>query len=133
VKTKINAILLFLIFLDLALFGVCLVKPGLWVQLIHGVPFEDSFGMVRRLGAVWAAFFLFQVIALFRWKTEPYWLVLVAGIRWTEIFSDWVYAGFAEHLTWLGKVGLFAAPPVNLLAGGYLLWTYLRMNSRNPQ
>ena len=132
-KTKINAILLFLILLDLALSSVCLVRPGLWVQLIHGVPFEDTFGMVRRLGAVWAAFFLFQLIALFRWPRQNFWLVLVTGVRWTEVFSDWVYLGFAQYLTWFGKAGLFIAPPVNLLAGGYLLWAYLKMNARPPQ
>jgi len=98
---------------------------------MHGVPFQDSLGMVRRQGGVWAAFFLFQVIALFRWPKQTFWLVVVTGIRWTEIFSDWIYLGFADHLTGFGKAGLFVSPPVNLLAGWYLLRTYLKVTEES--
>jgi len=129
-KTKINTLLIFLILLDLALSTVGLAAPELWVRLMHGVPYHDNLGMVRRLGAVWAAFFLFQLIALFRWPKAPYWLVLVAGIRWTEVFSDWVTLGFADSTTMLGKFGLLIAPPVNILAGWFFLRCFLKINKK---
>src|SRR5215470_6921166 len=126
-KARINALLLFLIVLDLVLAAVCLASPVLWVKLFHGVPLSDPLGLIRRQGAVWAAFLLFHVIAYFRWPREPFWLVVVAGIRWTEIFSDWVYLFSAERMTWFGKMGLFMAPPSNLLFGLFLLRQYLKL------
>ena len=62
-----------------------------------------------RTGAVWASFTLFHLIALLKWHRQPYWLPLVAGVRLTEVFSDWVYLSMAESITWFGKVGLFIA------------------------
>jgi hypothetical protein len=126
-KNRINALLLFLILLDLVLAAICLTSPGLWVKLFHGISASDPLGLIRRQGAVWAAFLLFQGIAYFRWPREPFWLVVVAGIRWTEVFSDWVYLFSAEQMTWFGKLGLFTAPPANLLFGLFLLRQYLKL------
>ncbi len=130
-KTKINSLLIFLILLDLVLSTVCLIFPNFWVQTMHGIPAADPLGLIRRLGAVWAAFFLFQFIALFKWEQEPFWLVLVAGIRWTEIFSDWVYLYFADSITWFGTGGLLVSPPINALIGWYLISCYRHLSLKN--
>lgn len=120
----INLLLLFLVLLDIALSAVCLLRPDLWVKLMHGLEYADSLGLVRRMGAVWLAFFIFQLAALLFWQKYPYLLVLVAGIRLTEIFSDWFYWYFAEQLTWFGHSGLLVAPPSNLIFGIILIKAY---------
>ena len=99
---------------------------------MHGAVYADPLGMIRRLGAVWAAFVLFQLIAVFRWKQNPHWLVIVAGIRWTEVFSDWFYWYFAETLTLFGHAGLLIAPPVNLMLGLFLLKMFSQLSSPKP-
>ncbi len=132
----INGLLLFLVIWDLLLSTVCLFFPEWWYKLFHGAPYVDPQGLLRRTGAVWAAFTLFQLLAYLRWQREPYWLVFVAGIRLTEIFSDWIYLYFAEGSTWLGRVGLFIAPPSNVVFGWFLLRSFLqieRAEERSPQ
>ena len=124
-RRYIQVLLWFLVLLDLFLSGICLISPDLWGQLMHGQGINDEFGVVRRLGAVWLAFLLFQGLALAKWEKSPYWLVLVAGIRLTEIFSDWFYWFFAAELSWFGFAGLLIAPPANLFFGWFLIKAYL--------
>jgi hypothetical protein len=121
---NIYLLLFFLVLLDLFLAAVCLISPDWWFALMHGASYDDPAGLVRRMGAVWLAFLVFQLIALIKWKEYPALLVLVAGIRLTEIFSDWVYWFFAEQLSWFGHFGLLVAPPANLLFGIYLIKAY---------
>ncbi len=110
-----------LVLLDIVLSGTCLLFPSLWFRLFHGVPYVDPQGLLRRTGAVWAAFTLLQFIALIRWQKYPHWLVIVAGVRLTEIFSDWTYLYFCSNITWFGRIALFISPPANLLFGVVLL------------
>ena len=124
----VNLLLVFLVLLDLVLSAICLLNPPLWAQLMHGVAFTDSLGLVRRLGGVWLGFFVFQLIALFVWKEHSWWLVLVAGVRLTESFSDWVYWYSADHHTWFGNMGLLVAPPANWIFGYILIRTFLKIN-----
>lgn len=133
-STKLlNLLLLFLVLLDMALSAICLLRPDLWVKLMHGTEYPDSLGLIRRMGAVWLAFFIFQLAALLFWQKYPYLLVLVAGIRLTEIFSDWFYWYFAEQLTWFGNFGLLVAPPSNLLFGIILIKAYHQKLTQNIQ
>ncbi len=127
----INGLLLFLVLLDLVLFSICLFFPAQWVKLMHGIDSEDTLGLIRRLGAVWLGFFIFQTIALFYWRTHSWWLVLVAGIRLTESFSDWIYWYFSDHHTWFGHFGLLIAPPGNWLFAFILIKTFLSINEHN--
>jgi hypothetical protein len=57
---------------------------------------------------------------------------VVAGVRFTEIFSDWVYLGVASNMTWLGTIGLFVSPPANLIFGIFLIIAYLKFH-KQPQ
>jgi hypothetical protein len=127
----INGLLLFLVLLDLFLFLVCLMSPPLWIKLMHGIDGSDPLGLIRRLGAVWLAFFVFQLIALFAWRDYTWLLVLVAGIRLTECFSDWIYWFFSDHHTLFGNFGLLVAPPSNLLFGYILIKAFLNLNENN--
>ncbi|MBI2966714.1 MAG: hypothetical protein HYY40_02740 [Bacteroidetes bacterium] len=131
-KNFITLLLLFLVILDLALSTICLYSPELWFKIMHGTGYADSLGIIRRLGAVWFAFLVFQSAALFLWKKQAWWLVLVAGIRFTEIFSDWVYWYFAENLTWFGYFGLLISPPANLFFGIILIKSYLQFHNEKP-
>lgn len=126
-KSVTNLLLLFLVLLDLALSTLCLFFPEIWFRVFHNAPYVDPQGLLRRTGAVWAAFTLFQFVALVRWRSQPYWLPLVAGIRLTEVFSDWVYLFMCSSITWFGKMSLLTAPPANVLFAWFLIASYRRV------
>ena len=130
-RTAINPLLIFLVILDLVLSGLCLCAPATWFRIIHDAPYVDPQGLLRRTGAVWAAFTLFQLLALIKWRKKPYWLVLVAGIRLTEIFSDWTYLYFAASMTNSGRLGLLISPPANIAFGWFLIHAYLRLEAES--
>jgi hypothetical protein len=125
----IDLLLLFLVLLDLVLSVVCLLSPSFWVQIMHGTSYNDTWGLVHRLGGVWLGFFVFQLIALLFWRKHSWLLVLVAGIRLTESFSDWIYWFTADQHTWFANVGLLIAPPANWLFAFVLIREFLRMNN----
>src|SRR2546423_577287 len=104
------------------------LRTGSWEPLVAlfqedaeivfiGVPF----GPVRGPGAIRAAFALIQGIALARWRASPRWLAIVAGVRLSDIFTDWTYFAFAHDLTWFGRVALALSAPMNVVAGVLLL------------
>lgn len=128
-RTFIYVLMAFLVILDVVLSATCLFSPDTWYQTFHGVPYDDRdpMGLLKRTGAVWVAFSLLQLIAFFRWEKEPWWLVLIAGVRLTELFSDWTYMYVAESMTTMGRIGLFIAPPGNLAFGWFLIWAYKKV------
>ena len=126
-RAGVNLLLIFLVILDLVLSSLCLFAPATWFRIMHNAPYVDPEGLLRRTGAVWAAFTLLQFIALLRWRRKPYWLVLIAGVRLTEIFSDWTYLYFAASITTPGRLGLLIAPPANVIFGWVLIRAYLRL------
>jgi hypothetical protein len=123
----INILLIFLIILDAVLCTLALLFPNAWFKIFHDQPYIDPQGLLRRTGAVWVAFTLLQVVALVQWQEQYYWLVLIAGVRLTELFSDWTYLYFAQKTTWSGRVSLFLAPPANLAIGWFLIESFLRL------
>ena len=127
-RRRINFILLALVIYDVILSSTCLIWPETWYKLIHGAPYVDPQGLLLRTGAVWAAFSLFQLIAWKKWQVQPFWLTVIAGIRLTEIFSDWTYLYVADNLTTLGWVGLFINPPMNLFLGWFFIRAYRRVH-----
>jgi hypothetical protein len=126
---QVNVFLVALVVLDVVLSTVALALPQRWTELFHGLPYDDPAGLLRRTGAVWAAFVVLQAVALVRWQRRPYWLTLVAGVRLTELFSDWVTLLFAKQMTTLGTLGLLIAPPGNLVFGLLLISTYRRLQA----
>src|SRR5262249_34091143 len=104
-----DLVLLVLIGLDVIYDIIIFCAPEKWAEWIHGVPLSDPHGLLRRLGAVWATFALFHLITLLRWRKNPNWLALSAGIRFTEIFADVTYVYFAQSLTFFGKTVLLLA------------------------
>lgn len=126
-KIRTNLLLTGLVLLDIVLSGTCLFFPETWFRWFHSAPYVDPQALLRRTGAVWAAFTLLQLIALLRWQRFPHWLVLVAGVRLTEIFSDWTYLLLCSNITWFGRTALFVSPPANLMFGFILLRTWARV------
>ncbi|HTL11630.1 MAG TPA: hypothetical protein VL588_04040 [Bdellovibrionota bacterium] len=119
---KTDALLTALLLLDIGLTINAFLFPAHWFQLMHGVTGAvDPEGFLQRIGGSWAAFALFQAIALFRWRERPHWLAVVAGLRLSELFADWVLMAYARDLTILGKIGLGLSPPVNVFCAWYLL------------
>jgi hypothetical protein len=117
----------FLVILDLVLCTLCLFFPETWFKIFHNAPYVDPQALLKRTGAVWVGFTLLQLIAFFRWEKAPWWLVLIAGVRLTELFSDWTYMCLASSMTTIGSIGLFIAPPGNLAFGIFLVWAYKKV------
>ena len=126
---RVSAILASLAALDLTLATVGFFFPQLWFTIFHGVDYVDPQGFLRRCAANWLAFGILQAVAYTRWRRQPYWLVLIAGVRLSDIFTDWTYLHFAHDITWFGRVSLFAVSPANLALGFYLLRWYQKYNS----
>jgi hypothetical protein len=131
-KARTNLLLAGLVILDIFLSGTCLFLPDLWFRWFHGAPYVDPQALLRRTGAVWAAFTILQLLALIRWQRHPHWLVLVAGVRLTEIFSDWTYLFLCSSITWFGRLALFVSPLGNLAFALILLRTWARVANASP-
>jgi hypothetical protein len=128
-RAQVNALLIGLVLLDTVLSTIAILFPELWTHIFHALPYDDSAGLLRRTGALWVAYMLLQLIALVRWRNQPYWLALVAGVRLTELFSDWATIVAAKQMTTLGTLALAFSPPANLLFGLILISTYKRLRS----
>jgi hypothetical protein len=128
-RRAVNLLLLALIALDIVFPTVIFFSPGTWTRLFHDMPPDDPMGLLHRLGAGWAAFAFWMTVALLRWERDPGWLMLVAGIRLTESWADWVYLGYAHHATLFGTVSLLGASPVNVLCG----WLFDRSDLRDSR
>ncbi len=123
---RITVILYALVVYDIILSTLTILFPDLWDGFIHGAVYDDPRGLLTRTGAVWAAFSLFQLMAALKWRVQLFWLPLIAGIRLTEVFSDWTYLYVAQDVTWFGWIGLFVNPPMNLFLGWYFVRAYRR-------
>ncbi|MBI3543095.1 MAG: hypothetical protein HY075_07470 [Deltaproteobacteria bacterium] len=123
-RRRISALLAGLVALDATLTVVAFGFPQLWFDVFHGEPYVDPQGLLKRTAASWLAFAACQALALFRWRSSPYLLVLVAGARFGDVLTDWTYVGVSHQLTPIGKVLLLSASPMNLVAGLVLLAAY---------
>jgi hypothetical protein len=123
----VDIVLVGLVAADIVLAGIILVSGQAWFDLVHGTDYVDPQGLLKRTGAQWASLALFEGIALVRWRSAPYWLMLVAGLRFGDLFSDWGYRFAADDLTFLGNVGLLLATPLNLVLGVFFFRAYLAL------
>lgn len=128
-RAQVNVLLAFLIVLDIVLSTLAIGFPNTWFHAMHGMDPLDPAGLLRRTGGLWIAFVMLQAIALVRWQKQPYWLTLIAGVRFTELLSDWVTIFAAQKMTLAGTLGLAISPPANLIFGLILVSTYKRLQS----
>ena len=108
----------------LSLWGYLL--PELWFRIFHGVEYVDPQGFLRRCAGNWTLFAVLQAIALVRWRRDGVWLVVVAGVRWSDLLTDWSYLWFCSDITLFGRIALFSAGPMNFLCGLYLFKAFKR-------
>ena len=123
---KIDVLLISLIVLDVTLSTAAFCCPRFWFTIFHGAEYVDPQGLLPRMAANWAAFALLQIIAYRKWKAQPHWLAVIAGVRLSDMFTDWTYLYFCQDITPFGRIGLFAMSPANVLIGWYLLRAYTK-------
>ncbi len=130
---SIAIVLLALVVFDALLVLWAFGFPEWWFVLFHtteqATPGAELF--LKRCGANWAAFALFQGLALKYWKSSPHWLAIVAGLRLGDSFTDVTYVVFAPDPTWIAIVALPAAGIINLILGWYFLTCYFQRRSVN--
>ena len=102
------------------------LQPALWFQLVHGVPVDDPQGYLPRAAAAWLSFLLVQVVAHRRFRQEPVWLAVVAGLRLSDMLADCTHLMFAADFSPLGYACLLPAWPVTALATLFLIRAYHR-------
>jgi len=101
---------------DTSLFLMAWFLPDAWFRFLHGMaPAGFDIALLRRSAGQWAAFALAQGIALAYWKKAPVWLVIVAGVRFSDLFTDISYILAVPSLTLLGWICLLPPPLLNLV------------------
>lgn len=123
-ERRIAGLLGFLVLFDVTLTIWAGVFPQWWAFAFHGVPYDDPQQLLRRCAANWAAFALFQGVAFARWRRQPEWLAVVAGVRLSDIFTDATVIALARDTTWFAKATLAPMSLINLLMGLWLLRAY---------
>jgi hypothetical protein len=110
---------------DTSLLLMAWLMPDVWFRLLNNVaPAGLDVAFLRRSAGQWAAFALAQAITLWRWKKEPIWLVMVAGVRFSDLFTDISYILAVPSLTRLGWICLLPPPLLNLVGVVMMLRGY---------
>lgn len=129
------AILIFLwaaLIEDTVIFALAWVRPELWFQLFHAAPPAGlEVTLLRRSAGQWGAFALAQAIALVVWRRRPVCLAIVAGVRFSDLFTDISYILAAPNLTPLGWIVL-SPPAVLNLVGVLILLAGYRQATLSP-
>ena len=110
---------------DTVIFLIAWLAPEIWFRLFHAAaPEALAVAFLRRSGGQWAAFALAQALALWRWRSEPVWLPIVAGVRFSDLFTDVSYILAAPSLTALGLCLLIPPPVLNFIGVVIMLLGY---------
>jgi hypothetical protein len=88
------------------------------------VPAGLETALLRRSAGQWAAFALAQAITLWRWRKDPVWLAVSAGVRFSDLFTDVSYILAVPSLTTLGWILLVPPPFLNLVGVVIMLCGY---------
>jgi hypothetical protein len=110
---------------DTSLFLMAWLSPDIWFRVFHdAAPSGLETALLRRAAGQWAAFALAQGLTLRYWKKNPVWLAVVAGARFSDLFTDISYVLSAPSLTTLGWVCLLPPPLLNLIGVVIMLCGY---------
>ncbi len=124
-KTAILVYLWVALVEDAVLVLMAWLAPDIWFRVFHAAGtagLETAF--LRRSGGQWAAFALAQAITLCRWRKEPVWLAVTAGVRFSDLFTDLWYIVAVPSLTTVGWVLLLPPPLLNLVGVVIMLRGY---------
>jgi hypothetical protein len=110
---------------DTSIFLMAWFAPEVWFRSFHGIaPASLDVALLRRSAGQWAAFALAQAITLWRWKKDPVWLAVAAGVRFSDLFTDISYVLSVPSLTTFGRFCLFPPPLLNLVGVVIMLRGY---------
>ena len=113
---------------DLVLGLVAAIWPELYVALLHPERSDPQIELIRRNGALWLGF---AVIAFFTAVSDRHhqasWFLVLGWLRLIEVPADTVYSFTATGSDTFRRAIIFAASPINLLLGGYLIMLAHRM------
>ena len=110
---------------DTILFVMAWIAPDIWFRFFHiAAPAGLEIALLRRSAGQWAAFALAHAITLWRWRTDPVWLAVSAGVRFSDLFTDVSYIVAVPSLTTLGWILLLPPPFLNLLGVVIMLAGY---------
>ena len=116
---------------DTVIFLLAWLAPDVWFRLFHAAaPDALAVAFLRRSAGQWAAFALAQALALWRWRREPVWLPIVAGVRFSDLFTDISYILAVPSLTALGWCLLTPPPLLNLIGVVILLLGYRQTSAQ---
>lgn len=115
---------------DTILFLMAWLAPDVWFRLFHAAaPVGVDVAFLRRSAGQWLAFALAQGIALACWRKYPIWLVIVAGVRFSDLFTDISYIVAVPSLTTFGWICLLPPPLLNLVGVVIMLRGYKETQS----
>lgn len=101
---------------DAAIFFMSWFWPELWFRCFHRTASQGlEVSFLRRAAGQWLAFAIGQGIAITRWRKQSLWLVIVAVLRFSDLFTDISYVISAPALTVLGWFCLMPPPVLNLV------------------
>jgi len=134
-KRLVHLVLTALVILDTTLVIWAFALPDLWFWAFHGLDGGPELAelFLRRCGANWTAFLLFQAVAWKRWRAEPAWLAVVAGVRWSDIFTDPTYALLSTDATWFTWATLPLMGATNFALGLFLFRSFLASRDTAPR
>jgi hypothetical protein len=117
---------------DTVLFLMAWLAPDIWFGVFHAAtPAGLETALLRRSAGQWAAFALAQAITLWRWRKEPVWLAVAAGVRFSDLFTDISYILAVPSLTTLGWVFLLPPPLLNVIGVVILLRGYEQVRRKS--
>ncbi len=118
---------------DTLLFFISWFAPDLWFRVFHhSLPVDLDVAFLRRSGGQWAAFALGQALTLWRWRKEPVWLPIAAGLRFSDLFTDICYILAVPSLTTVGWLLLLPPPILNLVGIVIFVRGYQQMRAATP-
>jgi hypothetical protein len=117
---------------DTLIFLMSWLAPDLWFRLFHGtIPAGLETAFLRRSGGQWLAFAMVQAIAILRWQKAPIWLVVVAAVRFSDLFTDISYVASAPSLTPTGWACLLPPTLLNAIGIMIMIWGYRLLTSES--
>ena len=124
---RIIALGLFLFDLLLGLFTA--IWPEVYFSIVHPELPDPQIELLRRSGGMWLAFAVVALItATCQRDVRARWFMVLGWFRLIEVPADLLYGLTATGTGAYGQILILAAPPLNLLIGGYLFWLSRRMH-----
>lgn len=117
----IYATLVFLLILDLARGVFAVGFPDSFHDGYHGRSRMDPTGLLRRAGGVWIGMALVDTAVLLFWAREPYLLLVVAGLRLTDVLPEWFHGWEEVDHRWRVRIRIGLLTVLNLSAAGVFL------------